>query len=106
MAFNPAPEAWLGTFTSDGTNLTVPIANFPSLTSGEANPSTGDIRKMMHWICETLNAAWVAAGAAGQPVEMQINKGQALNPSTGQITVTYSLTFVLAPTALEVVAEP
>ncbi|MEQ1862910.1 MAG: hypothetical protein ABMA13_23560 [Chthoniobacteraceae bacterium] len=107
MAFNPAPSNWIPNWSEDGTDITVPIASFPELTAGEADAATGDIRKLAYAIAEKLYMKFVSEAAGDDaPAQMQITKGQSLNPSTGKITVTYAFTFVLTPAGLDVSAEP
>lgn len=106
MAFNPSNSHWIPNFSSDGTNITIPIASIPNLTAAEAHTTTGDIRKLLYHLEEFLNSQWVAEGAAGQPAQMTLQKGQSLNPSNGQIVATYSRTFVLAAASIDVTAEP
>lgn len=105
MAFNAAPNHWLPSWSEDGTTIEVPIASFPELTAGEADGATGDIRKVAFAIADKLYTKFVAEGAASQPAKMNITKGSALDPATNNITVTYSFTFILAPTSLDVAAE-
>lgn len=106
MAFNPSNSHWIPGYTSDGTNITIPIADIPGLTAPEAHTTTGDVRKLLYHLLELLNAAWAAEDSANLPAEWQQVKGQALNPSTGQITATYSHTFKLTPGSVEVTDEP
>lgn len=105
MAFNPSNSHWIPSYTSDGTNISIPIASFPGLTAGEAHTTTGDIRKLLYSICEELNTKWNAEAAADRPGKWTFVKGQSLNPATGQITVTYNFTFVLQPASIDVADE-
>ena len=47
MAFNPAPSGWFSGVTSTGSGITFPFDSLNSLTSGNANPVTGDMREVM-----------------------------------------------------------
>jgi hypothetical protein len=47
MAFNKAPTTLLPSYSSDGTNMTIPIAAIPGLTSAEAHTTTGDWRAIL-----------------------------------------------------------
>jgi len=105
MAFSKVPTAWIPSYDSDGTNITIPIASLPGLVSGDADPATGDIRKIVYALLAKLNAAWIAAGA-NIPVEWQQSQGQALNPANGTITATFNNTFNLTPGSVGVTAEP
>lgn len=105
MPFNPAPNTWLANWSEDGTNIAVPLATFPELTAAEADGATGDIRKVLYALCEKLADEWAAKPAADRPARMQINRSSSLNSTTGQITYTYTLSFVTTPAGIEVAPE-
>lgn len=113
MAFNPAPSAWLGA----GYTLASHVAGFttatdsgakalPQLTDAEADPTTGDIRKVSFAMLEALYQAWLAQSAADRPVRMQISKVQSADPVSGIITESYSFVFQNAISAQDVAPEP
>ena len=52
-----APLAFIDNFDSDGTNITIPIASLPGLTSDLANPNSGDIRAVITCILDKFVAA-------------------------------------------------
>lgn len=51
-----APLAFIDNFDSDGTNITIPIASLPGLTSDLANPNSGDIRAVITCILDKFVA--------------------------------------------------
>ncbi len=113
MAFNPAPQTWLGagyTLASSNVKLTTQTAGsniaLPELTDTEANATTGDIRKVAFAIAEALFAAWSAQGEGNQPLEMTLQK--AVSPLSGgtQLQLVYTSTFVVDVTGQEVADEP
>ncbi len=113
MAFDPAPQTWLGlgyTLASSNVKLTTATAGgnvaLPELTDTEANATTGDIRKVAFAISEALYAAWVEQGTADQPLEMTLQKQ--VNPLNGgaQLQLIFTSTFVVDVTGQEVTDEP
>jgi len=105
MAFDPAPSTWLASWSEDGTDITVPIATFPEMTSGEADAATGDIRKVVYAICEALFQQMLVTASPDRPTKMFINKSGGLIPSTGEWNVTYSIRFKLETSGVEVASE-
>lgn len=55
MAFNYAPTSIWPSYSSDGTNITIPIAQLPGLSAAEADAVTGDWREVMQTMVRTLN---------------------------------------------------
>ncbi|HEV7405161.1 MAG TPA: hypothetical protein VGO11_19615 [Chthoniobacteraceae bacterium] len=105
MAFNPAPSHWIPNEAVSGSDLVIPIASFPELTSGEAHATTGDIRKLAYAITKKLYDAQQAESAADRPAKMQITKGQSLSADGTTMTVTHQFTYVLAISSADVAAE-
>ena len=118
MAFTKAPSGWLGAgYTVSGSGTTAAI-NFgingntavgealPLITSSEANASTGDIRMIYYGIVEQLYQSYVTKAAGDLPSRMTFSRNSSVSSTTGLITTTYSLQFVLQATGLDVTAEP
>jgi hypothetical protein len=112
MAFNPSPSAWLGPgYSLDSNEIKFTTADassdvaLPELTDVEAHPTTGDIRSVVHGICEAIADAWAATPQADRPVRMTINRSAVLDNSTGNLTYTYGISLVTTP-AVEVADEP
>lgn len=105
MAFDPAPSTWIPSWSEDGTDITVPIATFPEMTAGEADATTGDIRKVLFAMSEQLYQAWVATATLDRPAKMTIGRTSTVNETTDEITKRYTFTFVTAAGSPEVVAE-
>lgn len=53
MAFNKAPTELFAGYSSDGTNITIPIADILGLTAAEAHATTGDWRSIFLSLCAT-----------------------------------------------------
>jgi len=115
MAFNATPSGWLGSgYTLSGSGTTAAI-NFgisgntnetlPQITTAEANASTGDIRKIYYGIVEQLYQAYIGKATADRPNRMVLTRSSSVDSTTGLITSTYSIQFVLAATGLDVTSE-
>jgi len=116
MAFNPTPSGWLTGYTLSGSGTTAAIsfgingntavgATLPEITAAEANATTGDIRKIYYGIVEQLYQSFLGKAIADRPNRMTISKGSGVDATTGLITTTYTIQFVLAATGLDVTSE-
>jgi hypothetical protein len=115
MAFSATPSGWLGAgYTLSGSGTTAAInfgisgntnATLPEITTAEANATTGDIRKIYYGIVEQLYQSYLAKATADRPNRMAITRSSSVDATTGLITTTYTTSFVLAATGLEVTAE-
>lgn len=112
MAFDAKPSTWLGAgYDSDSgahtitanTNDAASNKTFPELTDVEADPTTGDVRKLMYAILNQFYASWAATAAADRPTKMNLVRSTSEN-TTGDIVRTYSLQFTLDGT-LDVESE-
>lgn len=105
MAFDPLPPAWIDSWSEDGTNITIPLASFPEMTAGEADATTGDVRKVLYAICEKLWVEWSTRASADLPTKMTISRASTVNEATDAVTKRYTFTFVTEATSTEVVNE-
>jgi hypothetical protein len=105
MAWNGLPTAWFTGWTSNGTNITLPIANVTNLVSGEADVATGDIRKILYHLLDKIWAVWTALATADKSTKMTIYKSSSTNVTTGQITHQYTVTFINEVSAQDVASE-
>lgn len=113
MAFDPTPSTWLGagytlgsnqakfTTASAGSNVTA-----TELTDAEANPTTGDIRKIFYALCAMMYAAWLAVSSGNRPQRMTLQRQTVVDDTAGTSTVVFSFSFVTQTTAQDVAAEP
>lgn len=113
MAFNDhkSPGEWLG----GGYALASHEAKFatadaagdvalPELTDTEADPTTGDIRKVVFALMEALFAAWSAQAVADRPEKMQVFRSIS-EPTPGVVRKTYTVIVDTIPTVQEVEDE-
>jgi hypothetical protein len=103
MAFNPAPPSWIASWSSDGTNITIPIASLQGLVAGEAHNSTGDIRACVLAILDTLYNAYKDEVAADRPVRMTIRRNTV--DSLTSTRQTFTVEFTLESLSSEVADE-
>jgi hypothetical protein len=105
MAWNPVPTTLFAGWTQDGTNITLPIANVPELTSAEANATTGDTRKILFALCEKIANWWYALATADRPTKMTVTRSISVDSVTGIATKSYTLTFKVGTLTQEIVSE-
>jgi hypothetical protein len=93
MAFNDAPTTLWPDYTSDGTNITIPIAALDGLTVGEAHTTTGDWRSIMLAICSTAYRHYSELLTADKPT-MFIASMPTITPvSSGTLAGTFKTTY-------------
>lgn len=110
MAFNKAPTSLWPSYSSDGTNITIPIAAIDGLTSAEANTTTGDWRSIMLSLMSTLYRHYAALAAADKPKAL-IPAAPTVYPVTsgtlsGTFKTTYTVEFYNTYTTPNVADEP
>jgi hypothetical protein len=102
MALNLVPTHWIASYSSDGTNITIPIASLSSdsqsaLSSAEAHTSTGDIRKIAFEFCKLIASVYAAEATADQPQKMIVSQSTSLDTSGKRIrTVNFTFTESIA----------
>lgn len=107
MAFNIAPTTIFPGYTSDGTEITIPIAALDGLTAAEANATTGDVREVLRSILLTANNAIIALPSADKPSKMSITASnpQALSAEQQRHTYTAQFTVNVDPALASVAPE-
>lgn len=91
MSFNPAPTELFPGLTSDGTNLTIPIADIPELDSMEADPVTGDVRKFIYALAKQFSSWWYGTLAADRPSRVTVSENISVNVAAGTQTVSITI---------------
>ena len=99
MAFVKTPTTWLPGYTSDGTDITIPLAALASLEASEANTTTGDIRAILFGILQTIANTHAALESVDRSTRFSVsssaNQG---NTTISGVTVpvlnhTFNITF-------------
>jgi hypothetical protein len=113
MAFDKKPSTWLGAgYAASAENHTITLntadaasdKTVPELADAEADPTTGDVRKLVFALMEMLYAAWAAQAAVDRPTKLTIYKSSSVSGST--ITHTYTVVTVNDINAQDVADEP
>lgn len=94
---SPAPSEYILNYSSDGTNITIPIASLTGLTAEAAHPTTGDIRTVLKAILATVKGQTdLGVLVLGQSAAITVTS-EAQN--SGMIRTSYTVRFVEQPTA-------
>lgn len=104
MAINVSNDAWITSYTSDGTNITIPIASLEGLSVGNAHTTTGDIRALALAFLKTLYNHQAALAAADKPAGMVISSRLSI-PSEAEVNRNMGLLFKKNVTGTELIAE-
>lgn len=73
MSFVKAPTSLFPGYTSDGTNITIPIAALQGLTAAEAHTSTGDWRQIVLAFLSSLYSHYAGLATADKPQALVVN---------------------------------
>lgn len=96
--------------TSTGTSITIPLTALAGLTAAEADPATGDGRKVVEALVRAASSNILALDAANRPVSLTIVVPNATGAGApNRFTQQYQFSALVdAPvgTEAELVAEP
>lgn len=81
MAFDDTPTAAFSGYTSDGTNLTIPLATL-GIMAGKAHTTTGDSREIIYKLAKHIYEWYFALASVDKPTKMRITRATSEN-STG-----------------------
>ena len=101
--FAQAPTNFIAGYTSDGTNLIIPITELEYLTVGQASASTGDIRQIVFAIQETIYQKWNSIPASNR--SSRINVSRIGSAYSNRISYTYTYRADTAPDTLILLPE-
>lgn len=93
MAFNKAPTSLWPSYTSDGTNITIPIAALDGLTAAEAHTTTGDLRSIMLAMCSTAYRHYSELATADRPVAFTASAPSIAAITSGTLDGTFKTTY-------------
>lgn len=102
------PTALFTGWTEDGTDITLPLADLPGLTAAEADAASGDGREIVRIFLNTVFTKIQALPSADRPSKMTITRGNPTGVSASEIRQSYTVTFDLAisPVNVEMSDEP
>lgn len=114
MSADIKPSTWLGSgyTVNTGSHIVSMTTNdagsnivLKNLTDAEADPTTGDIRKVAFEFVEAMFQAWTTqVAASNQPLQMTISRSSFEN-AAGELTRTYNLQFNVSGGTVDVVPE-
>ena len=81
--------------SSDGTNVTIPIAEIVGLTPAEADPTNGNASEFVHKFLQTVGSTILAADEADRPVNMTYTAGDLDPQANGSVRLDYLFNFEL-----------
>lgn len=98
-------------YTFEAGEIRIPIAALAGLTAAEANPTTGNAMEVLRQLVDYTESRVTALAPTARPTKATISKpnpsiASGLNVLPGTLRQTYSLSFDLQPTALELAQEP
>lgn len=95
-------------YTSDGTNITIPLAALPGLEASEADASTGNGSEVLRIICESAYQAIEGMDQASRPTQITWSKAvpAGLTNDTFRQSYTFGFTIGTNATQLNMAAEP
>ena len=107
MPIDSAPATWLGSWSENGTTISLPIASLPETDATECDGTTGDFRKVMLALMEEVYQHYNGLATADKPTKMVVSRSTSVNDTTGVITRTYAVAFYTeaAVGGIEVVDE-
>ena len=95
-----------GSLANAAQYLCIPLASLPDLDGTEANPSSGDIRKIMFAFETAIYNAYEAVAEADRPTRWISSRSQSFNSTGLTITRNFNHQITTSVSGEEVVAEP
>lgn len=92
MAFNTVPTSLFPNYSSDGTDITLPLATI-SVTAGEANTTTGDSRAILRRMVDSAYNTIQALPSADRPTKMSITRSNPSVVGANTLRQTYTISF-------------
>ena len=99
------PNAWIASWSEDGTTVSFDIADVAELTADEANATTGEATKCLYALMMVFLTEYNTIDDADKPVNMTITKSETANSADSTIAVSFVAQFVTSYSAQEVVTE-
>ncbi len=98
-------------YTFEGGEIRIPITILIGLTAAEANATTGNAMEVLRQLVDYTNNQVTSLAPTARPTKATIAKqnpsiASGVNVLPGTLRQTYSLSFDLQPTALELAQEP
>ena len=104
-AYSKVPTTWIPSYSSDGTNITIPIASLPGLTVPNAHTSTGDIAEILFALLFEIQAVFATLPTAEQPAYFKAYASKSADAVNDTSVRTYTTRFTTAATGETVLDE-
>jgi hypothetical protein len=93
MAFVDTPTLLWPSYSSDGTNITIPIAAIDGLTAAEADATTGDWRSIMLSLISTAHRYYDGLDTADKPTAFVASDPTVQSVTSGSFAGSYRTTY-------------
>jgi hypothetical protein len=103
QGFNASPTNWIPGYTSNGTNMVIPIASVPFLSASQAATSTGDVRQIVFAIQEAIYQKWLTIPSSNQSDRITVSRASTVY--SNRITYIYTYRVDVVPASLVVMPE-
>ena len=105
-----APDELFDGYSFANNTISIPLAALPGLTAAEADAATGNGMEVLRQIVDASQVAIAGLAPTARPTKGTISKpnpsiANGQNVAPGTLRQTYTLTFDLQPTGLELAAE-
>ncbi len=101
--FDAAPTNWISGYSTDGTNMVIPIAALTYLTAGQCDAATGDVRQIVFAIQEAIYQKWISIPESNRSARVSVSRSSVVY--SNRISNTYSYRADLAPVSLVLLPE-
>lgn len=106
-ANDPATNELLGAnYTADSTTMTFTLSDYASVDSSEADPSTGDTRRVLYGLLQDVYSRWASIETEDRPTKMTITRTTNVNDTAKSAVVTFTVRFTTDDIVTEVADEP
>ena len=102
-AFDASPTNWIAGYTSDGTNMVIPIASLPYLDAGQCSAATGDVRQIVFAMQEAVYQKWLTIPATNRSRRVSVNRSSSV--FSNRITYSYYYQADVVPSSLTLMPE-
>jgi hypothetical protein len=104
---NILPTVVFPNYTTDGTDITIPIASLVGLTADEANATDGDGRELIRSLVATMKASIDALDTASKPTKLTVTASNpsGLNASSIRQLTTFSFDLEVNPATVQMAPE-
>jgi hypothetical protein len=100
------PTDILPNYSSDGTNITIPLTDLAGLATAEANATTGDGRKVAFELVKTIHENLQALADEDKPAQFLTSESTPTGQGPSEVRKSYTFTFDVNISAVDVADEP